>query len=223
MVTCSADDCDRPPKARGLCLMHYKRARRAGALQLVADEPPPDVRPPADVRLCAVEGCGRGHAARGWCHPHWKRWKTYGDPLAGPPVQPRRRSSAICRAPSCRRDANHSDLCSLHAQRLARTGSVEKQKPADRWLSRTGYVMVKRRGHPNAYANGVIAEHRVVMSEMLGRPLLPGENVHHRNGVRTDNRPENLELWVVSQPEGQRVEDVVAHARLMLERYGHLA
>jgi hypothetical protein len=57
------------------------------------------------------------------------------------------------------------------------------------------------------------------MQQVLGRPLLPGENVHHRNGDRLDNRPENLELWVDRQPHGQRVEDVVPWAEELLRRY----
>ncbi len=53
-------------------------------------------------------------------------------------------------------------------------------------------------------------EHTDVMEQHLGRELYPGENVHHKNGIRIDNRIENLELWVVPPRCGQRVTDLVA-------------
>ena len=57
------------------------------------------------------------------------------------------------------------------------------------------------------------------MEEHLGRKLVGKENVHHINGVRTDNRISNLELWSTSQPKGQRVEDKTAWALEWLEQY----
>lgn len=82
-----------------------------------------------------------------------------------------------------------------------------------------GYIKLHKANHPNAHTDGYVFEHIYIMSKLLGRPLEKKETVHHKNGIRNDNDPSNLELWVSSHPSGQRVSDLIAWAKELLVVY----
>ena len=79
-----------------------------------------------------------------------------------------------------------------------------------RSISTGGYITLRMPEHPNAMRNGRIYEHQLIMSNKLKRPLQKQETIHHKNGIRDDNRIENLELWCIPrQRNGQRVSDLL--------------
>ena len=84
------------------------------------------------------------------------------------------------------------------------TGAQRRLKGLGTWgrrLMTNGYVGWSA-WNPDTKQSDWVLEHRLIMSWMLGRQLLPGENVHHRDGNRANNDPSNLELWTIQHPAG---------------------
>jgi hypothetical protein len=73
-------------------------------------------------------------------------------------------------------------------------GAANPNWKGGRTVTPDGYVLIKQPDHPNADVRGYVYEHVLVASAHLGRPLAVGEEVHHRNENRADNRLENLEV-----------------------------
>jgi HNH endonuclease len=115
--------------------------------------------------------------------------------------QPKRRKSRTC-----------------HGCRIPAIASSNGAWKGGRTYHKNGYVMVRMPDHQRA-SGSYVFEHIVVIERLLGRPLQRDESVHHRNGIRDDNRPENLELWVSAQPSGVRVTDALAWALAVVDRY----
>lgn len=138
------------------------------------------------------------------CPTHRRRKRLYGDENGTLATS---MPCAVCGKPSMH-GAQSIDRCEEHAwARAIELYLTGKQVGATD--SKSGYVYLSVRKVRRA-------AHRLVMEHMLGRALYAFENVHHRNGRRGDNRPENLELWVKPQPCGQRVEDLV---QFIVEHY----
>jgi hypothetical protein len=130
----------------------------------------------------------------------------------------------VCSVDGCEKVHYARTFCKLHYSRVIQSGKdagpidrTTAKKGERRHHIRGGYIAVSDpRGRRGNYG---VLEHRLVYEQFLGRELLPHENIHHVNGVRDDNRLENLELWSTSQPRGQRVEDKVAWAHEIIKLY----
>lgn len=164
---------------------------------------------------CSVKDCGKTISGRthGLCPMHKRRLDVHGDLDKGRP------ETRLCEVTDCTNKHLAKGMCGKHYQANWIYGDPLKSRIRLEGFEVGGYVTLHLPGHPVARKGGLVAEHRLVMFEHLGRALVKGENIHHINGDKKDNRIENLELWNTSQPSGQRAEDKVKYAIEILELY----
>jgi HNH endonuclease len=204
---CDFIGCDKVAVNRGFCPGHARQRKKGQSLR--------PLRPQYSTKgPCRFEGCPKPRSAGGYCAGHAKQY--YSGRSMKPLLQPKR----DCDFPGCQNRHYALGYCQGHRLQLLEQRPLAPLREKRGWRLNRGYVLIYDPTHPNAHKTGYVAEHTKVMAAMLGRPLERFEEVHHKNGIRSDNRPENLELWARGmQPPGSRVSDLIDAAVRVLKLY----
>jgi hypothetical protein len=183
--------------------------------------------------LCSVAECKNlSDGLHGLCKAHQGR--VVRGIQVDLPIQPRRPAAGLqCSVQSCESEAVAKGLCALHSCRSRQGRPLEaprrlRRRPGQRLARADGYVdLVVPANTSGAKQDGrlnrlpLMLEHRFVMQQHLGRPLLATETVHHRDSDKTNNSLDNLELWGGRHGKGGRLQDnLMAAIDLLMANLG---
>ena len=214
---CEVPGCDRRYEAEGYCNPHRYRSTHG----LPLDTPTRKIFP---EHKCEVPGCDRKHNTKGYCGTHYYRFQR-GLPLDTPTrkIFPEHK----CKQKDCDRTAFNKDYCAKHFHAVSKDiirstdpGLWTFKDKKKRSLDSEGYVIV--RVHYGKYVCYML-EHRVIVAQHYGLVLTDKETVHHKNGIRSDNRIENLDIRPCGMhPPGQSLPDIMQFAMEVIDHYGEL-
>lgn len=196
---CKEPQCTLRATKRGYCGTDYRRIRSNGGFP--------------DLPICSRLDCDRYVYGRQVCGLHYDHLIKESKKAAG----------LECSETDCGRVLYLGGLCAGHYSQVKKGRELKPIRVSGVWsewaTDKSGYKYRRR-----TVSTGVREhqfQHRLVMEEHLGRKLKPEESVHHRNGIRSDNRLANLEYWPSKHLKGQRAQDLVRFALEILDELGN--